>query len=206
MMWQCSRQAKAAFSQEKQLRFAFWTGLPVADLCDEASRVEPGTVIILYLSQVRDRDGRVLATPREVVAAHFRMCTRAGICDVRHLDGNGYSGRKPGPGGVTGSAGGYDRGTRDARRASIRHPHIGNRDEPTGVRLAATAPLGNTRTRLAGGLTRDVSGTYRVGTALGIHHRCCHSPWTAIAADWDSAGESAEAVARGTCPGGPIAV
>jgi signal transduction histidine kinase len=58
-------QAKAAFPQEKKRQFTFWTGLPVADLCEEASRVEPGTIII-YLAQERDRDGRLLVTPREV--------------------------------------------------------------------------------------------------------------------------------------------
>jgi ABC-type uncharacterized transport system substrate-binding protein len=48
--------AQAAFGQETQVRFTYWSGLPVADLCAKASQVPAGTVIIL-LSHVRDRNG-----------------------------------------------------------------------------------------------------------------------------------------------------
>jgi signal transduction histidine kinase len=57
--------AQAAFAHEKQIQFTYWMGLPVDDLCAQAARVESGS-IILFLSQIRDRDGRVSVISRDV--------------------------------------------------------------------------------------------------------------------------------------------
>ena len=58
--------AKAAFAQEQQLQFAYWTGLPVVELCARAAEVESGTVMI-YLTHARDREGRVAVSALEVL-------------------------------------------------------------------------------------------------------------------------------------------
>jgi len=47
-----AQAARAAFAQETQVQFTYWTGLPVAELCTKASQVPAGTVILL-LFQVR---------------------------------------------------------------------------------------------------------------------------------------------------------
>ncbi len=69
------RAAEAAFAREDKLEFAYWTGLPIAELRDQASRLEAGTVI-LFLSQIRDREGRVAVTPRDVAQ---RVCESARV-------------------------------------------------------------------------------------------------------------------------------
>jgi signal transduction histidine kinase/ABC-type uncharacterized transport system substrate-binding protein len=67
--------AKAAFARESKLEFSYWTGLPIAELRDQASRLESGAVI-LFLSQIRDREGRVAITPRDVAQ---RVCESARV-------------------------------------------------------------------------------------------------------------------------------
>ncbi len=57
--------ARAAYAQETQVQFTYWSGLPVAELCAKASQVPAGTVIVL-LSHVRDRDGFTSVATTEI--------------------------------------------------------------------------------------------------------------------------------------------
>jgi signal transduction histidine kinase/ABC-type uncharacterized transport system substrate-binding protein len=58
--------AKTAFAHEKQIEFTYWTGVPIDTLCAQASQLPWGSVI-LYLTQDRDRDGRLSTSPRDVL-------------------------------------------------------------------------------------------------------------------------------------------
>jgi len=84
-------QAKAAFARKKRVQVAFWTGLPVADLCDRLSRLESGT-IILYLSHDCDSAGRLAISSVDVARriSEFARAPVFGLYDT--LMGSGIVG------------------------------------------------------------------------------------------------------------------
>ncbi|MCY2996037.1 MAG: hypothetical protein NTY19_50540 [Planctomycetota bacterium] len=60
--------AKAAFANESQIDFAYWTGTPIEELCTQASRL-PSDNVILFLAHDVDQEGRFSTSSSDVLGS-----------------------------------------------------------------------------------------------------------------------------------------